>query len=225
MHRSFVVERCLPLTCTTQSAVYELLYRRTMARHDPRFLLCPSYAHHDTIRVCLLCSSCSHHTTIRWCCCVPLAPPLHDPRFLSAVSFLLTITRPTVLAGPLLPSPSHDQLSVFFLGPSCSHHDAISVFLRCPSCSHHDAIIRDVCYVPLALTMTRSSVMFCMSLLLALTRSVLFAVSLLLQHLSRAGYNGLSLHGGKDQTDRDFTIADFKNKSATLMVATSVAGR
>ena len=46
-----------------------------------------------------------------------------------------------------------------------------------------------------------------------------------LQDLSRAGYHGLSLHGGKDQTDRDFTIADFKNKSATLMVATSVAGR
>lgn len=45
------------------------------------------------------------------------------------------------------------------------------------------------------------------------------------QDLSRAGYNGLSLHGGKDQTDRDFTIADFKNKAATLMVATSVAGR
>lgn len=47
----------------------------------------------------------------------------------------------------------------------------------------------------------------------------------LFQDLSRAGYNGLSLHGGKDQTDRDFTIADFKNKAATLMVATSVAGR
>ncbi|CAM9776717.1 unnamed protein product, partial [Ectocarpus sp. 13 AM-2016] len=47
----------------------------------------------------------------------------------------------------------------------------------------------------------------------------------LFQDLSRAGYHGLSLHGGKDQTDRDFTIADFKNKSATLMVATSVAGR
>lgn len=46
-----------------------------------------------------------------------------------------------------------------------------------------------------------------------------------LKDLSRSGYNGLSLHGGKDQTDRDFTIADFKNKSATLMVATSVAGR
>lgn len=46
-----------------------------------------------------------------------------------------------------------------------------------------------------------------------------------IQDLSRAGYHGLSLHGGKDQTDRDFTIADFKNKAATLMVATSVAGR
>lgn len=58
-----------------------------------------------------------------------------------------------------------------------------------------------------------------------LTSFAFTAVSLFLQHLSRAGYNGLSLHGGKDQTDRDFTIADFKNKAATLMVATSVAGR
>lgn len=72
--------------------------------------------------------------------------------------------------------------------------------------------------------MTQSAV-FAVSLLLTTKRSVVFAVSILLQHLSRAGYNGLSLHGGKDQTDRDFTIADFKNKSATLMVATSVAGR
>ncbi|CAN0001231.1 unnamed protein product, partial [Choristocarpus tenellus] len=47
----------------------------------------------------------------------------------------------------------------------------------------------------------------------------------LFQDLSRAGYHGLSLHGGKDQTDRDFTISDFKNKTCTLMVATSVAGR
>lgn len=41
----------------------------------------------------------------------------------------------------------------------------------------------------------------------------------------KAGYYGLSLHGGKDQSDRDQTIADFKNKLRTILVATSVAGR
>ncbi len=40
-----------------------------------------------------------------------------------------------------------------------------------------------------------------------------------------AGYPSLSLHGGKDQFDRDSTIADFKNKVRRVMVATSVAGR
>jgi ATP-dependent RNA helicase DDX46/PRP5 len=47
----------------------------------------------------------------------------------------------------------------------------------------------------------------------------------LFQDLLRAGYPALSLHGGKDQIDRDFTIDDFKRKVRTLMVATSVAGR
>ncbi|KAG5179626.1 P-loop containing nucleoside triphosphate hydrolase protein [Tribonema minus] len=47
----------------------------------------------------------------------------------------------------------------------------------------------------------------------------------LFQDLTRSGYPALSLHGGKDQTDRDFTISDFKSKARTLMVATSVAGR
>ncbi|CAN0159812.1 unnamed protein product, partial [Discosporangium mesarthrocarpum] len=47
----------------------------------------------------------------------------------------------------------------------------------------------------------------------------------LFQDLARSGYHGLSLHGGKDQTDREYTISDFKNKVCTLMVATSVAGR
>ncbi len=43
--------------------------------------------------------------------------------------------------------------------------------------------------------------------------------------LSKSGYPALSLHGGKDQSDRDFTISDFKNGIRTLLVATSVAGR
>lgn len=43
--------------------------------------------------------------------------------------------------------------------------------------------------------------------------------------LMKAGYFALSLHGGMDQVDRDQTIADFKNKLRTIMVATSVAGR
>ena len=47
----------------------------------------------------------------------------------------------------------------------------------------------------------------------------------LFQRLMNAGYFALSLHGGKDQTDRDQTVADFKNHHRTLLVATSVAGR
>ena len=43
--------------------------------------------------------------------------------------------------------------------------------------------------------------------------------------LMRAGYYCLSLHSGKDQTDRDQTISDFKNKTRDIMVATSLAGR
>ncbi|ETV97170.1 hypothetical protein H310_09968 [Aphanomyces invadans] len=45
------------------------------------------------------------------------------------------------------------------------------------------------------------------------------------QDLMKAGYMALSLHGGKDQVDRDYTVDDFKRKVRTLMVATSVAGR
>nr|CCA14242.1 Os08g0159900 putative [Albugo laibachii Nc14] len=45
------------------------------------------------------------------------------------------------------------------------------------------------------------------------------------QDLMKAGYPALSLHGGKDQIDRDYTIDDFKRQVRTLMVATSVAGR
>eukprot|EP01029_Cantina_marsupialis_P012424 TRINITY_DN273_c4_g1_i1.p1 TRINITY_DN273_c4_g1~~TRINITY_DN273_c4_g1_i1.p1 ORF type:complete len:1095 (+),score=447.13 TRINITY_DN273_c4_g1_i1:130-3414(+) len=47
----------------------------------------------------------------------------------------------------------------------------------------------------------------------------------LFQELLKAGYPSLSLHGGKDQYDRDQTIADFKNGLRNVMVATSLAGR
>ncbi|KAH8058982.1 helicase [Aureococcus anophagefferens] len=46
-----------------------------------------------------------------------------------------------------------------------------------------------------------------------------------LGHFPLAGYPALSLHGGKDQADRDGTISDFKSGVATVLVATSVAGR
>lgn len=43
--------------------------------------------------------------------------------------------------------------------------------------------------------------------------------------LTKAGYPSLSLHGGKDQLDRDGTIAEFKSGAKRVLVATSVAGR
>lgn len=47
----------------------------------------------------------------------------------------------------------------------------------------------------------------------------------LFRQLCDSGYSCLALHGGMDQTDREYTIADFKNKLRTLMVATSVVSR
>ncbi|CAM9096925.1 unnamed protein product, partial [Ectocarpus fasciculatus] len=47
----------------------------------------------------------------------------------------------------------------------------------------------------------------------------------LFQDLLKAGYPSLSLHGGKDQVDRDHTLHEFKTLIKTVMVATSVAGR
>ncbi|XP_028390965.1 probable ATP-dependent RNA helicase DDX46 isoform X2 [Dendronephthya gigantea] len=47
----------------------------------------------------------------------------------------------------------------------------------------------------------------------------------LLKDLLKRSYPCLSLHGGMDQFDRDSTIADFKNNTIKLMVATSVAAR
>ena len=41
----------------------------------------------------------------------------------------------------------------------------------------------------------------------------------------QVGYPCLSLHGGKDQLDRESTIKDFKTDVCNLLVATSVAAR
>ena len=42
---------------------------------------------------------------------------------------------------------------------------------------------------------------------------------------SQSGYPCLSLHGGKDQSDRECTIADFKAGVGNILIATSVAAR
>ncbi|KAE8262769.1 hypothetical protein A4X03_0g2195 [Tilletia caries] len=47
----------------------------------------------------------------------------------------------------------------------------------------------------------------------------------LLRQLMLKGYPTMSLHGGKDQTDRDSTIQDFKNGIVPILTATSVAAR
>lgn len=48
----------------------------------------------------------------------------------------------------------------------------------------------------------------------------------LFEQLLRNGYDSSSLHGGKEQEDRDSTIADFKRKDGpNVLVATGVAGR
>ncbi|KAF4574846.1 pre-mRNA processing RNA-helicase [Pleurotus pulmonarius] len=47
----------------------------------------------------------------------------------------------------------------------------------------------------------------------------------LLRELMRKGYLCMSLHGGKDQIDRDSTIADFKAGVVPIVIATSVAAR
>lgn len=41
----------------------------------------------------------------------------------------------------------------------------------------------------------------------------------------QSGYPCLSLHGGKEQSDRECTIADFKGAVCNILVATSVAAR
>lgn len=47
----------------------------------------------------------------------------------------------------------------------------------------------------------------------------------LLKELMRKGYPCMSIHGGKDQIDRDSTIEDFKAGIFPVLVATSVAAR
>ncbi|KAI8468169.1 MAG: P-loop containing nucleoside triphosphate hydrolase protein [Monoraphidium minutum] len=47
----------------------------------------------------------------------------------------------------------------------------------------------------------------------------------LFRDLLKSGYPCLSLHGGKDQSDRECTIADFKAGVGNILIATSVAAR
>lgn len=51
------------------------------------------------------------------------------------------------------------------------------------------------------------------------------AADSLLRDLMRKGYPCMSIHGGKDQVDRDSTIEDFKAGIFPVLVATSVAAR
>ncbi|OJJ38854.1 hypothetical protein ASPWEDRAFT_48979 [Aspergillus wentii DTO 134E9] len=51
------------------------------------------------------------------------------------------------------------------------------------------------------------------------------AADTLLRELMRKGYPCMSIHGGKDQIDRDSTIEDFKAGIFPVLVATSVAAR
>ncbi|CAH0049906.1 unnamed protein product [Clonostachys solani] len=47
----------------------------------------------------------------------------------------------------------------------------------------------------------------------------------LLKELMTKGYPCMSIHGGKDQVDRDSTISDFKKGVVPILIATSVAAR
>ncbi|RJE22773.1 hypothetical protein PHISCL_04876 [Aspergillus sclerotialis] len=51
------------------------------------------------------------------------------------------------------------------------------------------------------------------------------AADTLLRELMRKGYPCMSIHGGKDQVDRDSTIEDFKAGIFPVLIATSVAAR
>ncbi|KAL9610710.1 MAG: hypothetical protein Q9167_004602 [Letrouitia subvulpina] len=51
------------------------------------------------------------------------------------------------------------------------------------------------------------------------------AADRLLRDLMRKGYPCMSIHGGKDQVDRDSTIDDFKAGVIPILIATSVAAR
>jgi ATP-dependent RNA helicase DDX46/PRP5 len=47
----------------------------------------------------------------------------------------------------------------------------------------------------------------------------------LLRELLRRGYGCMSIHGGKDQEDRNSTISDFKKGVCPILIATSIAAR
>lgn len=47
----------------------------------------------------------------------------------------------------------------------------------------------------------------------------------LFKELFNVGYKCLVLHGGMDQTDREFTIQDFKDRVRNILIATSVCAR
>lgn len=51
------------------------------------------------------------------------------------------------------------------------------------------------------------------------------SADMLLKDLMSRGYPCLSIHGGKDQIDRDSAIADFKSGVTSMLIATSVAAR
>ncbi|KAF2084423.1 P-loop containing nucleoside triphosphate hydrolase protein [Saccharata proteae CBS 121410] len=51
------------------------------------------------------------------------------------------------------------------------------------------------------------------------------SADLLFKDLNRYGYEVMSIHGGRDQIDRDTAIADFKSGALPVLTATSVAAR
>jgi ATP-dependent RNA helicase DDX46/PRP5 len=51
------------------------------------------------------------------------------------------------------------------------------------------------------------------------------AADTLMSNLVARSYPCQSIHGGKDQSDRDQTILDFKNGAITILIATSIAAR
>jgi ATP-dependent RNA helicase DDX46/PRP5 len=47
----------------------------------------------------------------------------------------------------------------------------------------------------------------------------------LYKELHKLGYQGLLIHGGQDQEDRDFAMQDFKNRVRDILICTSVCAR
>lgn len=50
-------------------------------------------------------------------------------------------------------------------------------------------------------------------------------VDILSKTLNRSGHHAVTLHGGKSQEQRELALAQLKNGSAGVLVATDVAGR